>query len=253
MAPGYRAPMRKALIEIAGRYGKAKVEHLLPRHIAADLKDRPAGPRNARLKAWRALLNFGVDEAWIVTSPAALIRRSSTPKTDGFLRIPRDAKKKFRQHWPQGTPQRTAFEVISWTGARCVDACRLGRQMIDAQGFLCFTQRKTGGGVEIPISQAPLNEPFLRAEHEHLIEAMKHVGEMQFIVTKHGKPRSQKGLSQWLSRAMNEAGIDPRYSAHGLRKARAAELAELGWSSKRIAAWTGHESLSVVLVNTRSA
>ena len=42
-------------------------------------------------------------------------------------------------------------------------------------------------------------------------------------------------------------------TAHGLRKARAARLAEIGASAHQVGAWTGHESLSEVSHYTRAA
>ncbi|WP_223252112.1 hypothetical protein [Paracoccus mutanolyticus] len=48
----------------------------------------------------------------------------------------------YRAHWAQGTPERIAFEVIYWTGARCVDAVRLGWQMVDQDGWLSFVQSR---------------------------------------------------------------------------------------------------------------
>jgi hypothetical protein len=32
----------------------------------------------------------------------------------------------FRAYWPMGTQQRTAMEVIYWSGTRCIDAVNLG-------------------------------------------------------------------------------------------------------------------------------
>lgn len=46
------------------------------------------------------------------------------------------------------------MEVIYWTGARCVDAVRLGTQMV-RDGWLNFMQSKTGGPATYAVSTLP--------------------------------------------------------------------------------------------------
>ena len=71
---------------------------------------------------------------------------------------------------------------------------------------------------------------------------------MVWTRTAQGKPRSEKGFSNWISKA---AG--PGYSAHGLRKNRLMALAECGGSSVQLQAWCGHQSLSEVETYVREA
>lgn len=60
----------------------------------------------------------------------------------------------FRAHWSIDTPERLAFEVIFWTGARISDAVRLGHGNVDRDGWIVFRQQKTGGEVAIPFDRA---------------------------------------------------------------------------------------------------
>jgi integrase len=62
-------------------------------------------------------------------------------------------------------------------------------------------------------------------------------------VTSFGKPYSPAGFGNWFRELCDEAGC-PDISAHGLRKACARRLAELGCSAHEIAAITGHASLA---------
>lgn len=157
------------------------------------------------------------------------------------------------ERWQIGTPQRLAFELIFWTGARCIDARVLGRQMVDRKGWLGYVQEKTGGAVAIPLF-APL--PGWCAEFEPdrqmLLARLEAHRDMTFIVTRTGSPRSQKGISQWIAANARAAGLTG-LTAHGLRASRAIELYLIGATSQKIGAWTGHLSLSEIEHYTRAA
>ena len=47
----------------------------------------------------------------------------------------------FEQHWPVGTKEQLAYELIKHTGQRRSDIVRLGRQH-EKDGWLIFTQHK---------------------------------------------------------------------------------------------------------------
>lgn len=250
---GYRRPVAAHLDTLRQKYGGARIEDLEPRHIRADL-DTHSGARNNRLKAWRTLCAWAVERGLIESNPARLVR-PSPQKGPGFRRITPPEIAAFRAHWEIGTPQRGAFELIYWTGARCVDARGLGWQMVGADGWLSFTQSKTGGRVEIPFTTPMTGRlAWLEPDRQMMLEALGERHGMIFIRTRTGAPRSQRGLSQWMAAAMQTVkGVGDDASAHGLRKARAAELAEAGWSEHQIGAWTGHESFAEIRTYTRSA
>ncbi|PHR61316.1 MAG: recombinase [Robiginitomaculum sp.] len=243
----------RILDRIRMKRGAGLVGDLLPAHIRKDLKEFKAGAANNRLKVWRALLNFAVNEGLSDSNPSIEVKPRHTITvphrrwTDEEIEI-------FRRFWPIGSPQRMAFEVIYWTGARCVDARLLGQQMIDLHGWLTFKQIKTGGLVTIPIiaNLPPWAKP-LATDQKYLIECLSRHNNITFIVTNFGAPRSQKGLSQWFSKIASQAGLAQDATAHGLRKARAAKLAEIGAEVYQIGAWTGHETLKEIQHYTRQA
>jgi integrase len=148
---------------------------------------------------------------------------------------------KFEAHHKVGTAARLAFGLMLYTAQRRSDIVRLGRQHIDQDGWLCFNQQKTGTRVEIPIL------PNLTRS----VEATT-TGEMQFIVTSHGKPFTSNGFGNKFREWCNAAGLTD-CSAHGIRKATAARLAELGCSEDEIAAITGHLTQKEVARYTKAA
>lgn len=153
----------------------------------------------------------------------------------------------FRAFWPIGSGARQAFEVIYWTGTRCVDAAKIGWDSVN-NGILEFTQEKTGGVAVVPVT-APVPQ-YLEADQRLFLQAAN--AQRLFIMSKHGKGRTVKALSQLVANAAREAGILGR-TAHGLRKARAVFLAEHSWTPNEIGAWTGHESLTEIAHYTRGA
>lgn len=243
--PGYTKPTEKRLAQIAQKYGTGPMHDLLAEHVRQDLKSFEQGAYNNRLKAWRALCAFSVGEGVCDVNVASSVKMI-TIKTDGFHTWTPDEISKYRKHWKYGTRERLAFELIYWTAARCVDARRLSRAMVQPDGWIRFTQEKTDGEVEIPFKALPASMKPLKSDFAHLHKALEGHNEMMFILTTFGKPRSQKGLSQWFSERAGIAGLDDHCTAHGLRKARAVRLVELGWSSARVGSWTGHESLGEI-------
>jgi integrase len=78
------------------------------------------------------------------------------------------------------------------------------------------------------------------------------VGELSFLVTKFKRPFTAGGFGNRMRAWCDEAGL-PHCSAHGLRKAAAARLAEYGATEHEIMAVTGHKTLKEVTRYTRAA
>jgi integrase len=113
-------------------------------------------------------------------------------------------------------------------------------------GILTVDQGKTEGSeqahLEIPV------HPKLR----EIIEASRS-GHLTFLVTAAGKPFTAPGFTNWFRDMCNAAGLPKGLSVHGLRKATARRLAELGCTEHEIAAITGHASISEVQRYTKAA
>jgi len=78
------------------------------------------------------------------------------------------------------------------------------------------------------------------------------VGVKNFLVTHWGKPYTAPGFGNWFRELCDAAGCHG-LSAHGLRKAAARRLAEIGCSALQIAAITGHATLKEVSRYTKAA
>jgi integrase len=85
-----------------------------------------------------------------------------------------------------------------------------------------------------------------------VIAKTKLTGRETFLVIDYGKPFSPAGFGMRFRQWCDEAGL-PHCSAHGLRKATAARLAERGASPHEIMAITGHRTLHEVERYTRGA
>ena len=144
-----------------------------------------------------------------------------------------------------GSKPRLALALLLYIGLRRSDVVKIGPQHIH-DGVLTIEQGKTEGGEEAHL-EIPVH-PKLRQN----IDATPTLGMKSFLVTHFGKPYSAPGFGNWFREQCNAAGYSD-VSAHGLRKATARRLAEIGCTAHQIAAITGHASLSEVQRYTRAA
>lgn len=250
---GTRAHWRGALDRIRKDYGHALLKDLAAKHIQADIAKMKPHPANNRLKVWRAACAWWSDTMLKTGNPAAEVKRRKLPKSRGFKFWTEDDVAAFRDHWSLETPERLAFELLHWTGARVSDAVQLTEGNIGRDGWLTYTQGKTDAVVHIPVRVAApaYSEPDGQEMLLAAIEA-RPTRHAVFMVTAFGKARSIKAASAWFASAARTAGINGK-SAHGLRKRRANVLSENGASAKQTAAWLGHESLAMVQHYSRGA
>lgn len=249
---GYRAMLRRHLDDIARTYGRGPARGLRDRHIRADLAR--AGNATDRRKAWRFACAVGVARGLLSRDPSAGVEAPARKRSEGHPPWTAAEIAAYRARWPMGTVPRAAMELLHWTGARLGDAVRLGPGMVDAGGVLVFRQSKTGGEAFVPWT-SPLPAYALPIEGDraamHAALAALPGGHMTWLATAHGRSRSDKALGTLIRESARAAGVEK--SAHGLRKTRATELADLGATTHQAAAWTGHESLKEVEHYTRRA
>lgn len=91
--------------------------------------------------------------------------------------------------------------------------------------------------------------------HPELQEILRHWprSHIATLTTVFGKSFSIAGFGNTMADAIRNAGLPSRCVPHGLRKAAARQLAEVGCSEKQIAAVTGHTTLKDVARYTRTA
>ncbi|MEM1345959.1 MAG: tyrosine-type recombinase/integrase, partial [Pseudomonadota bacterium] len=237
-----------------GAGGRFKVGEITADAIRANLESLSPGAASNRLKAWRAVMSHAVDRSWVDRSPAHDVRAPQPKSGDGHRAWTKDDIEAFRAALPIGTRHRLAMELAYWTGARRGDLVQLGPQHIGVDGWLQYRQSKTGRDVAVPFRADQVPHPALAKEWAHLERALVLARPgLLYLATQTGAPRSSNAVGEWFRRACKVAGLPDGCSMHGLRKARASALAELGWSEGQIMAWTGHDTMKEVVRYTRSA
>lgn len=250
----YRLMMLRESDAIRSRAGAARALHLRADHIRADIAALDPHAAGKRLKAWRLICKHAVEAGLLPANPAQMVDRPKPPKSDGHLPWSDQDIASFRAHWPVGSMQLAAMELLHWTGARISDAVRLGPGMIDKGGVLVFRQNKTAEQAFVPWTcRLPDYASGMEGDRGKMHEALAALPSrhLTWLVTEFGTARSHKAFGQYLAGAARAAGV--ARSAHGLRKARAIALAEAGATTHQIAAWTGHLTLKEVEHYTRKA
>jgi len=231
-----------SLCEIHGDKPYARME---PRHVRKQRDDKAEFPEaaNARVKAIRQVFKWAVDTGHAERNPAKEVPYLKTG-TLGFHSWGLDEVRQYEERHPIGTRARLALALLLYTGQRRSDIVQFGRQHVK-DGRLVFTQdknnRRSPVRLEIPIL------PALKA----IIDASP-TGDLTFLVTQFRRPFTANGFGNKMREWCNQAGL-PHCSAHGLRKAIAARLAELGASEHEIMAVTGHRTSKEVSRYTRAA
>jgi integrase len=232
---------RRGIIEALRRdYGDFRVATLKQGHVRT-MRDKKRGTpaaANNFLKVLRWMMTFAVERNLRPDNPVVGIKPLRI-ESDGFHTWTEDEVAQFEAHWPVGTRERLAFDLLLYTVQRSGDVRQMGRQHI-RQGRLHVVQDKTGARLSLLIRE-PLAASLATVPQD----------QMMFVVTAYGQPFTAKGFGNWFSAACRDAGL-PHCSAHGLRKCGATRLADAGCSDNEIMAWTGHKSPKELQTYTRA-
>jgi integrase len=215
-------------------------------HVQRIINEKSATPFGQRnlLNTLRAMFQWAMAEGRVPDDPTLGVKRRKATTT-GYKTWSEAEIERFEAKHPIGSKARLALALFLYTGQRRGDVVRMGRQDLHA-GVLTIDQSKTKGHdeshLEIPI------HPKLQT----IIDATPTVGVKTFLVTHAGRPYTAAGFGNWFREICNFAGC-PDVSAHGLRKAAARRLAEIGCTAHQIAAITGHASLTEVERYTKAA
>lgn len=221
-------------------FAMLQARHIRPRRDA--LADRPEAA-NGLIKALRQLFAYAVTYDLLDRNPAKEVDylRSGS---DGFHSWSLEEIAQFEAKHPIGSKARLALALALYTGQRRSDLVALGRQHIK-DGKFVLTQHKNRNRAPVRLEIPVL--PELR----RVIDASP-TGNMTFLTTAFDRPFTSNGFGNRFRKWCNEAGL-PHCSCHGLRKATAARLAELGCSELEIMAVTGHRTSKEVIRYTRAA
>jgi integrase len=203
------------------------------KRIVASKANTP-GAANDLLKKIRALIRFAIESGIRTDDPT--LRIKTFPEGEIHTWTEDEITR-----WPKGTRQRTAFALFLYTGQRRSDVVRMAWTDL-AGDAIKVVQLKTGARLIIRL-------------HPELKEILRHWprSHIAVLTTVFGKPFSVAGFGNMMADAIKAAGLPDRCVPHGLRKAAARRLAEVGCSEKQIAAVTGHTTLKEIARYTRAA
>ena len=225
--------------------GEKPFAMILPRNIRKRrdaMSDKPEAA-NGTVKVLRQVFQYAVRYDLLDRNPAAEVELLKSG-SDGYHSWSLEEIEKFETVHPVGTTARLALALALYTGQRRGDLVQFGKQHV-RDGWLIFTQNKNRNRspvrLEIPII------PALR----QVIDAST-IGDLAFIVTAHGRPFTNNGFGNRFREWSDKAGLT-HCSVHGLRKAAAARLAELGCTEFEIMAITGHQTSKEVTRYTKAA
>lgn len=211
--------------------------------ISDALADRPEA-FNGLLKALRAVYKAGVRRQLVSANPAAAVPLLPSKNPDGFHSWTMDEVAQFEARHPIGTKPRLALALLLYTAQRRSDVVLFGRQHVKDR-WLSFTQQKNRKRKPVHLTIP------VRPELQAIIDATPSAG-LTFLSTRTGGNFSAESFGNMFRKWCNEAGL-PHCSAHGLRKATAARLAETGATELEIMAITGHRTSKEVVHYTRAA
>ncbi len=233
LAPGTVKGYRFTLGKLLKDHGDKPVKAIERQHIRALMNRETADGANKLLKMFRILMAFAVEEGVRSDNPTLGLKRVKV-HSDGFHSWTDAEILQFRERHASGTKERLAFELFYNTAQRRGDVVRMGWSDIEGEAIR-VRQAKTGALLWIPL------HPDLRRE----LEIADRFG-VTLLLTKFRKPFSKFGFGAWFRRACDQADLPKHCAAHGLRKAAARTLAEVGCTTEEIKALTGHSSSAEV-------
>jgi integrase len=230
----------KRIVEGAGEmpYRAVTKEHIV---AGRERRQRTPNQANAFIIVMRSLFSWAVEHEFVDSDPTEGVKTLKLPKTRGFKAAIEDDIAKFGLRWPKGTREYLALTIFLETGLRRGDAARVGRQHIK-NGFVVIRTEKTGQLVRIPISDKLADA----------IEATPSSG-LVFITKADGMPLTKESLGNWFHDACKSAGV--HFSAHGLRKAAAARLVDIGLTEaelEQVMGWAPGSNMSRIYTRRRN-
>ncbi|MGV8856906.1 MAG: site-specific integrase [Devosia sp.] len=213
--------------------------------VLRDRKAETPEAANSRVKALRQVFAWAVQPTveLAATNPARDVPYFK-PSGAGFHSWTIDEVEKFEARHPIGSKARLAFGLLFYLAQRRSDIVVFGKQHVK-NGWLRFTQFK--GRQKNPIN---LELPIPR-ELVEIIDGTE-CGELTYLINDLGRAFTANGFGNKMREWCDQAGL-PECTSHGLRKARAARMADRGASSHQIMAITGHQTLKEVDRYTKAA
>jgi integrase len=232
---------RGELERFRAKFGKRKVATMTARHVNGLMErmaETPAAANNL-LKRLRTLFDYAILLGMRKDNPAKAVD-SVKAQGDGFHEWTEPEIRKYQKAHAIGTKARLALELFVCTAQRRSDVATMGEDP-EKPGYVRVRQLKTGVLLSVRIHR----------DLKAAIDACPS-GTATFLVSERGTPYTKESLGNWFKKQCVAAGL-PHCSAHGLRKAAARRMAELGLSNQLIKSITGHATDSEVSRYTKNA
>ena len=210
-------------------------------HVARLIGDKASTPAvgNRLLRMLHILMRHAVEIGWRKDYPTIGVRKLREA-TGGFTTWEEAHIAAFLDHHKAGSLAHTALSLLLYTGQRRGDVVKLGHHNL-RDGFLTFTQSKTGQDVAIPL-------------HRDLASILGSLPPgPAFITGERGKPMTPEAFTIRFRQMVKDAGLPDGLSPHGLRKSTCRRLAEAGCTPHEIMAISGHKTLAEVTRYTVAA
>jgi integrase len=228
---------RRLLDELKRHAGAGMLKDLRPRHVKA-IRDHFRQEFTASI-ADAAVARISI--VWNYADEFLQLTLDGNPAM-GVKRVHKGEKE--HEPWPDHVI--AAFEaeavpavlhgylILRYSGQRVSDVVKMRKAQFD--------------GAEIEVKQQKTKEPLRIPCHVRLrqtIEANSNASDF-LLVGERGRPLKAEALSAAIRRTLARCGIKG-YSAHGLRKNAAQELADAGCDIRLIMAVTGHRTMAMAL------
>lgn len=210
-----------------------------------DLLIKTPAEADNTLKAVRAVYEYAIERRLTVVNPAKGITKIHISK-GGAKPWTADDIKAFREAHKPGTSAHLFLTLLMFTGVRISDARILGRRhevVRNGMVWLEFQPLKRGSA----LVSIPMLPPLFKATR-----AMKVQGET-YMLSETGRPfGNMESMRERARKWYDAAGLTER-SSHGVRKALAGLLAEVGCSTHQIGAILAHTKAQTTEIYTKDA
>lgn len=222
-------------------FGDVDAADLKRKHVKAILARRSNTPHAAAhlLRVIRKLVGVALDQEWIEADPT--YRLKFRPALGGWKAWPDEMLDRFEAHWPIGSTPRLVYSLALYFGHRRSDVTRVKWTDLEIAATN-VVQQKTGKPLRIP----------MHANLAEVIEATTPVGDF-VVMTKWGKPFSDKALGMRMQHWTRLAGIPAGHTLHGLRKTLGKALAEHGATTRQLMEVLGHDDIQHAELYSREA
>lgn len=228
------------------RHGDKQIKGIEWRHVdrwIGELRDKPGAAYNL-LYALRGLFTYCIKAKLRSDDPTQGVKRPAKKPGRGWHTWTDDELAHYEKMYPVGTKRRRAYALAYYTTARANTIRQLGPQHI-VGNRLEFVPTKTDNSTQTALS-LPMHPELAREVKQSPPE------DLTFLLTDHGVPFSSHLLSAWFKAGCKQIGLG-HCSIHGIRKAACRVMAERGASTKQIASFTGHASLSSLEIYVKDA